>query len=122
VPISVGELIDKITILEIKIVRFTRADQRANVAAELGFLQAIAARYGLDSDERLVELKQTLKDINESLWVIEEQIRRCEQGGQFGSRFIELARSVYHSNDKRAKIKRQINLATGSALIEEKSY
>ncbi len=122
VPISVGELIDKITILEIKVARFSNPNQRANVAAELVALQAIAARHGFESDERLAELKTNLKTINESLWVIEEQIRRCEQAGQFGSKFIELARSVYLSNDQRAKIKRQINLATDPTLIEEKSY
>src|SRR6266550_529068 len=114
-------IIDKITILEIKVARFTRSDQRANAAAELASLQAVAARHGLESDERLTELKRTLRGINEALWVIEEQIRRCEQAGQFGSEFIELARSVYRSNDERSRIKRQINLASDSALIEEKS-
>jgi hypothetical protein len=122
VPISVGELIDKITILEIKVAGFARAEQRANVATELAFLRAVTARNGLESDTRLAELKKALKSINESLWVIEEQIRGCEQAGQFGSRFIELARSVYRANDERARIKRQINLASDSALIEEKSY
>jgi hypothetical protein len=122
VPISVGELIDKITILEIKVARFTRSDQRANAAAELASLQAVAAHHGLESEAGLAELKKNLKAINETLWVIEEQIRRCEQAGQFESKFIELARSVYRSNDERSRIKRQINLASDSALIEEKSY
>jgi Family of unknown function (DUF6165) len=122
VRISVGELIDKITILEIKVFRFTRSDQRANAAAELASLQAVAARHGFESDARSAELKKNLKAINETLWVIEEQIRRCEQAGQFGSKFIELARSGYRSNDERSRIKRQINLASDSALIEEKSY
>jgi hypothetical protein len=122
VPISVGELIDKITILEIKVARFSKSDQRANAAAELAFLQAVAARHGFASDGRLAELKRNLKTINERLWVIEEQIRRCEQANDFGSRFVELARSVYRSNDERARVKRHINLASDSALIEEKSY
>jgi hypothetical protein len=121
-PISVGELFDKITILEIKLARFADAGKRANVAAELAFLQAVAARHGLDGDERLAELANSLKRINETLWVIEEQIRRCEDAGDFGPTFVELARSVYRTNDERAGIKRQLNILTHSALIEEKSY
>ena len=122
VPISVGELIDKITILEIKVASFAQPDQRANVATELAYLQAVVVRHGFDTNERLVELRHALKRINEALWVIEERIRQLEQTGQFNSNFIELARSIYRSNDERARIKRQINVVSGSALIEEKSY
>ena len=122
VPISVGELIDKITILEIKVARFADLGQRANATAELACLQQAAARHGFDADGRLSELKASLKGINETLWVTEEDIRRCEATAQFGPRFVELARTVYRANDARAGIKRQINIVSGSALIEEKSY
>jgi hypothetical protein len=121
-PVSVGELIDKLTILEIKLARFTDAGKRTNIAAELTMLQAIAARHGLDRDERVAELRAALKEINETLWVIEEQIRYCEDTSDFGPSFVELARSVYRTNDQRARIKHQINVVSGSALVEEKSY
>jgi hypothetical protein len=121
-PVSVGELIDKITILEIKLARFADAGKRANVAAELALLRTIAARHRLDRDARLAELGTALKKVNETLWVIEDRIRRCEDAGDFGPTFVELARSVYRSNDERAGIKRQINILSNSALLEEKSY
>ena len=121
-PVSIGELIDKITILEIKLVRFADAAKRANVAAELANLQTVAVSHGLDRDERVTELKAALKQVNETLWVIEERIRGCEHAGDFGSAFIDLARAVYRTNDDRARIKYQINVVSGSALVEEKSY
>ena len=121
-PVSVGELIDKLTILEIKLAQFTDAGKRTNIAAELTMLQAIAARHGLDREERVAELRAALKEINETLWVIEEQIRHCEDTSDFGPSFVELARSVYRTNDERARIKHQINVVSGSALVEEKSY
>jgi hypothetical protein len=122
VPVSVGELIDKITILEIKLARFADAAKRTNVAAELAVLQTIATRHGLDRDERVTELGSALKQVNETLWVIEERIRRCEDAGDFSPTFIELARSVYRTNDERARIKRTINVLSNSAWFEEKSY
>lgn len=121
-PISVGELMDKITILEIKLAHFSDAAKRANVAAELACLQAVAARHGLDEDPRLSELETALIAVNETLWKLEERIRRCEIDGSFGVDFVKLARAVYCTNDERARLKRRINDISGSALIEEKSY
>ena len=121
-PVSIGELIDKITILEIKLARFAEAAKRANVAAELAVLRAVAADHGLDRDARVAKLGSALKQVNESLWVIEERIRRCDHAGDFGQTFVDLARSVYRTNDERARLKQQINIVSDSALIEEKSY
>lgn len=121
-PISVGELIDKITILKIKLARFSDSTKRASVTAELAGLQAVAARHGLDRDPCLSELETVLFAINEALWEIEARIRRCERDGSFGADFVELARAVYRTNDERARLKRRINEVSGSALFEEKSY
>ena len=121
-PVSVGELIDKLTILEIKLARFTDAGKRTNIAAELTMLQAIAARHGLDREERVAELRAALKEINETLWVIEEQIRHCEDTSDFGPSLVQASPSVYRTNDERARIKHRINVVSGSALVEEKSY
>jgi hypothetical protein len=121
VDISPGELIDKITILEIKLERITDARKQANVAFELRVLhQACDPSWDQSSD--LVAVKSGLKAINTRLWDIEDQIRDCEREKDFGPRFIELARSVYKSNDHRAALKREINELLGSRLIEEKSY
>lgn len=121
VEIPAGELIDKITILEIKSERIADAGKLANIRAELSTLsgtrdQAMPASAGL------TDLTAKLKAINEKLWVIEDDIRDCERAGDFGPKFIELARAVYFSNDERARLKRDINLLLGSRLIEEKSY
>src|SRR5689334_1972872 len=96
-PIPVGDLIDKITILEIKLARFANAGKRANIATELTMLQAIAVRHGLDRNEQVAALRTALKAINETLWVVEERIRGCEDVGEFGPGFVELARSVYRT-------------------------
>jgi len=120
VPISWGELIDKVTILEIKTGRLPAAEARANAMTELGLLQAIAAPV-LGRAE-IGALAVQLKALNERLWEIEDQIRACEGAGDFGAAFVELARAVYKNNDARGALKRQINLALGSGLIEEKSY
>jgi hypothetical protein len=121
VPISPGELLDKITILRIKSARMSDAAKLANVRHELQLLEATWARSvpaGVDlaADERALE------SVNASLWDIEDQIREEEAARRFGARFIELARAVYVTNDERAAIKKRINAALGSALIEEKSY
>ncbi len=121
VDISPGELIDKITILEIKLERMDDAAKRANVRTELDVL--VAARdETLPTTPELTALTADLKVINGRLWEIEDAIRDCERAGDFGPRFVDLARSVYHSNDHRAAVKRAINELLGSHLIEEKSY
>jgi hypothetical protein len=121
VPLSPGELLDKITILRIKTTRMTDAAKLRNVQAELDLLTATwresgCAAHGLADDER------ALQAVNERLWDIEDRIREKESAQRFDQEFIELARSVYLSNDERAAIKRKINLRLGSRLVEEKSY
>jgi hypothetical protein len=119
-PVSWGELIDKISILEIKSRRLTKAEPLANVRRELAALEATAAPAL--GDPRMAGWKRALGEVNEALWEIEDAIREKERSGDFGPTFIDLARSVYRRNDARAAIKREINLALGSDLIEEKSY
>jgi hypothetical protein len=121
VEIGLGELIDKITILQIKADRIQQAEKLANVHAELAQLQLVHAASVMPS-EALAKLTALLKQVNEALWQIEDEIRACERAGAFGARFIALARSVYRQNDRRADLKRQINELLGSALVEEKSY
>ena len=118
IPVSIGELVDKITILEIKASRF-EAEALSNVRRELRLLeQALQGSGAVVSDDDLRELRA----INRQLWSIEDDIRAQEAAGEFGERFIDLARSVYRCNDQRAAIKRRINAASGSTLIEEKGY
>ena len=121
VEIAPGELIDKITILEIKSERIADVGKLKNVRVELDVLAA-ARDAAMAASAELAELTAQLKQVNEALWEIEDAIRDCERGGDFGPKFIELARSVYHSNDRRAALKRQINESLGSKLVEEKSY
>lgn len=121
VPVSHGELIDKITILEIKSERMTDAAKLANVRDELQLLESLWSRdpaAGTDITAERAELKR----INESLWEIEDEIRVKERTRAFDARFIELARAVYRTNDRRAAVKRAINVKLGSRLVEEKSY
>jgi len=121
VEISPGELIDKITILEIKLERMGDPEKLKNVAVELEVLSQ--ARAGaMPPSAELDGLTAELKAINAKLWQIEDDIRDCERGGDFGPAFVGLARAVYVSNDTRADIKRRINVLLGSRLIEEKSY
>jgi len=120
IPISWGELIDKITILGIKTERLPAAEARANAVTELSLLQEIAAPVLKEAE--ISALAAQLKALNESLWEIEDAIRECERAGEFGARFIELARAVYIENDERAAIKKRINVKLGSRIIEEKSY
>jgi hypothetical protein len=122
-PISLGELIDKITILEIKAANITDDGKLKNVRHELNVLaQKVASLLDAAGVEKLAPLKTALKAINQELWVIEDDIRECEYAKDFSDTFIQLARAVYVTNDKRAKVKKDINLAFGSELIEEKSY
>lgn len=121
VEIAPGELIDKITILQIKSERIDDAAKRANVGIELETLAA-ARDTAVASSANLDRLTGELKGINEELWEIEDDIRLCEGAGDFGPKFIDLARGVYRTNDRRAAVKRQINELLGSRLVEEKSY
>jgi len=120
IPVAPGELIDKLTILRLKRERIADPAKLANVRHEEAMLGAVAA--GLPPSPRLAELWQELYAINARLWVIEDDIRNRERAGDFGPRFIALARAVYRVNDERAAVKKAINLHLGSALIEEKSY
>jgi hypothetical protein len=117
---SWGELIDKITILEIKIVRLPTQAGRDNAAKELELLSAVAAPV-LGKAEILAMAAQ-LKELNQRLWEIEDKIREHERAGEFNTAFVELARGIYRRNDERGVVKRKINLTLDSALIEEKSY
>ena len=121
VEVAPGELIDKITILEIKLERIKDQSKLANVKIEHDTL--VAGRdTSLPASKELDQLTANLKAINEELWVIEDDIRDCERDQDFGEMFIKLARSVYVTNDKRAAFKRDINELLGSHLVEEKSY
>lgn len=120
VPVSWGELIDKITILEIKVDRLPTEQAAVNAAKELALLREIAGPFLANPE--IVALTARLKTLNEALWEIEDRIRDQERSGTFDSTFIELARSVYKRNDERGRMKREINLLLGSELIEEKSY
>ncbi|SFR77731.1 DUF6165 family protein [Sphingomonas jatrophae] len=120
VPVSWGELLDKVTILEIKRARLTSAEARANVEREHRLLHAAAAPAL--AAEGIAALMDDLRGVNETLWEIEDAIREEEAAGRFGDAFIRLARSVYQQNDRRAAVKRAINDRLGSELVEEKSY
>jgi hypothetical protein len=120
-PTSPGELIDKITILQIKRERFTDPAKIAHVKHELDVLEQTRTR-SVPASPQLTELSTSLKEINEKLWDVEDAIRLCDRAADFGPRFIELARSVYHHNDIRCALKRQINDLLGSDLVEEKGY
>ncbi|MEO7066215.1 MAG: DUF6165 family protein [Rhodanobacter sp.] len=120
-PVSYGELIDKITILEIKSRRITDADKLANVRNELELLSATWANNSASQTDISLERARLLA-VNEALWDIEDKIRLKERAQEFDQAFIALARSVYVRNDERAAFKREINLKLGSELVEEKSY
>jgi hypothetical protein len=123
IPASVGELIDKITILEIKQQRIADAAKQLNISRELQALMAVVEEQELGYPlGALAELGQQLSAVNQQLWDIEDDIRECERQADFGTRFVELARAVYHRNDERAALKRRINEQCGSELVEEKSY
>ncbi|MCL1476413.1 DUF6165 family protein [Marinobacter sp. M3C] len=121
VPVSFGEVLDKITILEIKSERIKDDTKLKNVKLELNELNATWTD-AVSDQSAIAQLRQQLKAVNEELWVIEDDIRDQEAGQNFGARFIELARAVYVTNDKRASLKKDINLALGSRFVEEKSY
>ena len=121
VPISPGELLDKITILRIKQVRILDAAKLANVKLELALLEQTWRDWGGTGQDLALD-ERALQNVNERLWDIEDRIRDKEVKQCFDRDFIELARAVYVSNDERAAIKKRINLQLGSRLVEEKSY
>jgi hypothetical protein len=121
VEISPAELIDKLTILEIKRERIQDPNKQANLAFEYSPLRA-AFDAQIESTEALQTLYHALRDVNLRLWDIENDIRGCERREDFGALFVALARAVYVTNDHRAEIKRAINRLLGSVLVEEKSY
>ncbi|HEX4853737.1 DUF6165 family protein [Arenimonas sp.] len=121
VPVSFGELLDKIAILQIKSERMSDPAKLANVRKELAALDATWASHPAAATD-ISALRAKLKAVNELLWVIEDDIRIKEKAQAFDAEFVRLARAVYFENDERARIKRDINLALGSAYVEEKSY
>jgi hypothetical protein len=121
IPVSWGELIDKITILEIKADHVVAVPARSNVLKELELISG-AADAAILSDSQLAGRKRDLKAVNEALWKVEDRIRAKERVGLFDQEFIDLARSVYKLNDQRADIKKKINALMSSEIVEEKSY
>lgn len=120
-PVSPGEVLDKITILEIKAKNISDIEKQNNVKNELNILQKTWDEH-VEKSTELSELKQQLKKVNQDLWTIEDDIRIKESKREFDDEFIQIARSVYVENDKRAAVKKAVNLLLGSELVEEKSY
>ena len=121
IPVAPGELIDKLTILAIKDARIDDAEKRANVQREFALLDAVRQSAVPDTEE-IRGLTDALRAVNETLWDVEDRLRDMERAGTFDSAFVEDARLVYKTNDRRAALKREINLALGSEIVEEKSY
>lgn len=121
VPVSFGELLDKISILQIKSERITDPAKLANIHAELSALETTWMAHPAGVKD-IARLRAELKAVNERLWDIEDTIRLQDKAQAFNDTFVELARSVYLQNDQRARIKKDINLALGSGYVEEKSY
>ena len=121
VPVSPGELLDKITILAIKLERIADPAKRANVEREYHLLEEVRRRDVADAPGLQVQFEQ-LRAVNEKLWVVEDDLRDLEAAQRFDGQFIALARSVYVLNDERAAIKKAMNVLLGSAIVEEKSY
>ncbi|WP_314106773.1 DUF6165 family protein [uncultured Stenotrophomonas sp.] len=121
VPVSFGELLDKISILQIKSERISDPAKLVNIRAELSALETTWMAHPAGVKD-IAKLRAELKDINEQLWDIEDNVRLKDKAGEFDDAFIALARSVYQKNDQRARIKKGINLALGSVYVEEKSY
>jgi hypothetical protein len=121
VPLSPGELLDKITILRIKSARMTDETKLRNVRTELEALEQTWRESGA-AIPAVAEDEAALQRVNEELWDIEDRIRDKERAGEFDAVFIELARAVYVTNDERARFKKNINVTLGSRLVEEKSY
>jgi predicted nuclease with TOPRIM domain len=123
IEVSNGELIDKLTILEIKLDKITDNDRLRNITKEWGILNEKAILiYQIFGDSKLYNVINQLEDINKQLWDVEDWIRDCEKEQRFDEEFIQLARSVYKLNDKRHQLKKEIDLLTKSNLSEEKLY
>ena len=122
VEVSNGELLDKLTILELKLTNISDVQKITNIQKEHNELNPLAGQLFDSYGEELKNLYKQLAEINSELWTIEDHIRECERNKDFGSDFVRLARAVYFTNDKRSQIKKSINLLTGSGFIEEKSY
>ena len=122
VEVSNGELLDKLTILELKLSNISDVKKLTNIQKEHDELNPLAGQLFDSYGEELKNLYKQLAEINSELWTIEDDIRECERNKDFGSDFVSLARAVYFTNDKRSEIKKSINLLTGSGFIEEKSY
>lgn len=120
-PVSFGEILDKITILEIKAININDSQKQTNVKNELAILQKTWDEH-VSASDKINDLKNQLKKVNQDLWNIEDNIRIKESKKEFDDEFIQIARSVYFENDTRAAIKKEVNLLLGSDLIEEKSY
>ena len=121
IAVPYGELFDKISILEIKQSRVVNADQRKNIENELNVLNRVRATI-VPSNFKIDDLIGGLTDVNERLWDVEDKLRDCERRQDFSAPFIELSRSVYRLNDRRAELKRELNSRLGSELVEEKIY
>ena len=121
IPVSLGELADKITILEIKKEKISDQAKLTNIVRELELLSDVLHKQPV-GDDVFHRLLRELGEVNRRLWDIEDRIRDCEREGRFDQTFIDLARGVYQSNDVRARLKFEINSRYGSALVEEKSY
>ena len=125
IEVSNGEILDKFSILEIKLQEIKDEAKLVNVQNEYDSLKPAVEQIYESSGPAALSIKELYKDllnVNKTLWNVEDHIRECERNESFGQDFIELARSVYYTNDERAEIKKKINVATGSALVEEKSY
>ena len=122
VEVSNGELLDKLTILELKLSNISDLKKLTNIQKEHEELNPLAGQLFDSYGEELKNLYKQLAEINSELWTIEDDIRECERNKDFGSDFVSLARAVYFTNDKRSEIKKSINLLTGSGFVEEKSY
>ncbi|HEX9809270.1 MAG TPA: DUF6165 family protein [Alphaproteobacteria bacterium] len=121
IRISPGEMIDRLTILEIKAEHIDDETKLVNIRRELEELAAVAEK-AIPENDVVEKLRAELKDVNDKLWDIEDDIRDCERKGDFGPVFVSLARAVYRTNDERAALKRRINDALGADIAEEKSY
>ena len=122
VEVSNGELLDKLTILELKLTNIADVQKLSNIQKEHDELSPLANQLFDSYGEELKNLYKKLTEINSELWTIEDDIRECERNKDFGSDFVSLARAVYFTNDKRSDVKKAINLLTDSGFVEEKSY
>ena len=124
IEVSNGEIIDKYTILEIKLSKIKDAKKLKNIQHEYNVLTPVVQSIYVESQEEkhLKKLQTDLLEVNMKLWKIEDDIRECERANDFGKTFVDLARAVYYTNDERSDVKKEINVFTGSDLVEEKSY